>query len=807
MSSSYYETLGRDSLSPRSSQLTMQEHFGLKESADMAPVINEEIDRQTRRNDQYFNLLIEQYNHLHDRAAKYPKELAGLTKQGVDLTKQTKAFIKDQAEYNEFASRFTNSKQLIKQVVDGDQWRVYQDLANTDKDVAQYNKTEPLLNQVQTLGVEAAVDTAKISPENTEAPQRLMDGPNGSYAARHGQIKSAKQFWGMYTNMHKEMQAGMRVELPAHIAPPNPDGSLQVTTWKLSSGVERDYIDQVIDAWIYHKHKDVLGGPLGLFKRDTVTYMMKERDDRYNKYKREESAANAKVWEERRAEDLAIRIESDPNYLITYINMYKGFHDGRKDLARQEAFRHIELAYATGKVSRETIENMLNHQFEAADSTEENPHIVTVRDYWKKDVNKLLKKIREHDNNEQAAIKEERDHKGKLWVNDKINEIYESKEPISWKAKQDLINQYMSEFQVSYEQVPDKLKDLYTKGTVPDRELNLELIWRQSRGETLSTADLVGFEDPILKKKWMGEVTGIGIDSTRRDSFITGRVNDKTLEQDASKDKTTKWRAYKDNATIHFNKAFRAAIAQGATEEEAFKAGIDRVEKGLDVGGKGDTSWSEWGGETQPKNEIRDMNRVKEALSKDPTLIDSKQPWVGEEPHLKEALIYHKNVLAGRGGQMPIYYKQFTGGLKITPGKLLRRRLYAVGLIKENETVIPEDELTPATRELFRKPNPSKTLRALNTDDGITMIDAKKFDFRGRNEETLQEDAVQELRAKAQTSQQYALIDSSYRTLVNIPQELNDQFIAQVGDLPPYLQLNNLAPEVAKALIGDTLMT
>ena len=87
------------------------------------------------------------------------------------------------------------------------------------------------------------------------------------------------------------------------------------------------------------------------------------------------------------------------------------------------------------------------------------------------------------------------------------------------------------------------------------------------------------------------------------------------------------------------------------------------------------------------------------------------------------------------------------------------------------------------------------------------MIDAKKFDFRGRNEETLQEDAVQELRAKAQTSQQYALIDSSYRTLVNIPQELNDQFIAQVGDLPPYLQLNNLAPEVAKALIGDTLMT
>ena len=51
------------------------------------------------------------------------------------------------------------------------------------------------------------------------------------------------------------------------------------------------------------------------------------------------------------------------------------------------------------------------------------------------------------------------------------------------------------------------------------------------------------------------------------------------------------------------------------------------------------------------------------------------------------------------------------------------------------------------------------------------------------------------------------IIDSSYRSLVNIPSELNYEFAAQVGDLPPYLQLNNLQPEVAKAFVADVLMT
>ena len=67
------------------------------------------------------------------------------------------------------------------------------------------------------------------------------------------------------------------------------------------------------------------------------------------------------------------------------------------------------------------------------------------------------------------------------------------------------------------------------------------------------------------------------------------------------------------------------------------------------------------------------------------------------------------------------------------------------------------------------------------------------------------EEVVSQLRKNNQIALQYSSLDYSYNRTVNIPQDLNDEFIAQVGDLPPYLQLNNLAPEVAKAFIGDVL--
>ena len=61
------------------------------------------------------------------------------------------------------------------------------------------------------------------------------------------------------------------------------------------------------------------------------------------------------------------------------------------------------------------------------------------------------------------------------------------------------------------------------------------------------------------------------------------------------------------------------------------------------------------------------------------------------------------------------------------------------------------------------------------------------------------------LRQKAQQAQKYSTINDQYRRLVNINPNDEQQFLNIVGDLPPYLQLSNLLPAVAKEMVDQTL--
>ena len=61
------------------------------------------------------------------------------------------------------------------------------------------------------------------------------------------------------------------------------------------------------------------------------------------------------------------------------------------------------------------------------------------------------------------------------------------------------------------------------------------------------------------------------------------------------------------------------------------------------------------------------------------------------------------------------------------------------------------------------------------------------------------------LRQKSQQAQKYSTINDQYRRLVNIDQKDVDEFLEIVGDLPPYLQLNNLLPAVATEMVKQTL--
>ena len=137
----------------------------------------------------------------------------------------------------------------------------------------------------------------------------------------------------------------------------------------------------------------------------------------------------------------------------------------------------------------------------------------------------------------------------------------------------------------------------------------------------------------------------------------------------------------------------------------------------------------------------------------------------------------------------------------------MKRRLTALGLLKDGQLIIPEEEIRPDLQNMFIKPSPARTYRVITDPDQGPDWMIKQYNDGSRDDDEVLNIMHQRIREQSQKAQRFSTTDISYRNTVEIPPELNDEFVAQVGELPVYLQLANLQPEVAKALVADTLMT
>ena len=108
---------------------------------------------------------------------------------------------------------------------------------------------------------------------------------------------------------------------------------------------------------------------------------------------------------------------------------------------------------------------------------------------------------------------------------------------------------------------------------------------------------------------------------------------------------------------------------------------------------------------------------------------------------------------------------------------------------------------------MFIKPSPARTYRVITDQDQGPDWVIKQNSDGSRDADEIQNIMLERIRRQSQNAQRFSTTDISYRNTVDIPPELNEEFTAQVGELPVYLQLANLQPEVAKALVADTLMT
>ena len=845
-------------------------------AADMTKSVNAQIDETQKGLNAHFDSLIKTYNHLHKRAENRPQELLLALKTGTQAKKDVEEFAEYWGEYYDYANRLVDQKETVGKV----KWAHYPLKGEFDKDVKKEIEAKNLLLQNRAESNDFAGQLQKEGAN--EDAHNLFRGPNGSYENEVELIGNMKQLLLDHEGSYRpRAEAGMKVPMPGQLTA---DGQQIYKTYNEAVGAkERRYISDVIDSWYAYKNKDLAGGRVGLWKQKFINKLVDRDEERIKKELENDGKVYQQLQLEGRSKELETRINQDPGFLIDYINVYKGFHDGRYDLARVEAFDMLVTGIETGVLDREDIEPVLNHQFLAHDSTPENPHWTTARKYWKKDSGRVLAALRKSEKETSEAAKEAKEAEMDTEAANILAKIDDQDTPLTYKSIQQIQLDFMEKWGIrDPEQLPDIIKNLPYEGMYDDQELDAQLTYNHyTLNQRIEPSDIRGIIDPDIRKKWhdiMKSQAGLTKDATtRRNGAISAEVTSRTMESDVNKEKTPKWRSNYEQAVIEYDSVYNGVIANGGTDQQAHKEAMEAVKSGLwkEVS-PGVYQWDTRGPSGFNTEPARQINKVVQSISKDRSLLNSTTPWDGEEPHLLEAANYLSKSRRGLEVNQPFYYRDIARKIGMNPERLMINRLEAVGAIKPSNLQLPEEKnLSPRHQRLLLKPSAAKTYRitkenkdivwmldtiaspAAESNGGYDAIRNFKGDYvsiqeaTGKNlnevtygdiafllrrgytnlgrydvtpqafvdvveanriapDELFDEDGqnkflLARLRMKAHNASNYQTLDNTYRRLVNIPQRDQDEFLEIVGELPPWLQLDTLLPEVAKELVRSKL--
>ena len=844
--------------------------------AEQTQSINASIDENTKNLDRHFDQMIKMYNHLHKREENRPKELLNALKGGTKFKKASDDFAEYWGEYYDYANRLVDQKETIDKV----RWAHYPYKGIFDKDVKKEIEAKDILLQSRAEANDLAGELQKQGSD--EYAHNLYRGPGGSYENEVELINDMKQLLLDHEGSYRpRAEAGMKVPMPGQFTA---DGKQIYKTYEEAVGAtERRYVSDVIDAWYAYKHKDLAGGRLGLWKQKFINELVDRDEARIKKELERDGKVFKELQLEGRHRELETRINQDPGFLIDYINVYKGFHDGRYDLARIEAFDMLISGVESGALDRADIEPVLNHQFLAHDSTPENPHWVTPRDYWKKDTGRLLTALRKQETDLADAAQEQKEADMNTAAINILNGIDDSDAPLTFKSVQQIQLDFMQKFGIrDPEQLPDIIKNLPYDGMYDDQALDAQLTYNHyTLNQRIEPSDLRGIIDPDIKKKWhdiMKSQAGLTKGATeRRNAAVSSEVTARTMESDVNKEKTPKWRSNYEQAILEYDSIYNGVIASGGNDQQAHKEAMEAVKGGLwkEVS-PGVYQWDTRGASGFNTEPARQINKVVQSISKDRSLLNSTTPWDGEEPHLLEAADYLRRSRQGIAVNQPFYYRDIARKIGMNPERLMINRLEATGAIKPSMLQLPEEQnLSPRHQRLLLKPSAAKTYRitkenkdivwmldtiaspAAEANGGYDAIRNSRGDYQSIQEvtgkklsevtygdiafllrqgytnlgryditpeafanviwanrigpnELFDEDGqnkflLARLRMKANNAGNYQTLDNTYRRLVNIPQQDQDEFLEIVGDLPPWLELDTLLPEVAKELVRSTL--
>ena len=713
MTDSFYSAIGKASFAPPDISKTNY----MQTEADMVESVNNEIDRIQQTTDDYYDGLVQYYNHEYEkpvpmqRATTFLNELKG----GLDSKKKIDKWLEFRKRYGEFEDlRFDKNK--LKHI--NFDWTLQ------DKDIRKYRDKLPEMDLAQQKNYEAAIELHQRGEYGRA--QVFLDGLGNVFSDNVEDDRTALSLLSDYDPIYRpKAEAGMKVYLD--FGPYA--GDYKTYNDVLNHEESRLFISRTIDAYFAFRHEDLFKGRLGKFKYEFVSKLIEKADARTTKVKVEQGQVQADAMKQRRAQDIKQRIIVDPGYIPKALNIYGHMFkkaDGTVDHAIMKAdlYATLENAVRADPSIIPYVVKALNHPFEARDG-----HMTTANKLFKKESASLNRVINEINNEEVTARETEKDNEESAWVDTAVEKWEQRTVPGTARERYKLITDWGREFkQVDLSKAPDKLKNLAYEGLELDEDIDFRLKKRAARGEEITEADLGAISDPLMLDKWRkhikeNEGVGLNFEGIEKAKAAINAEIAKRLGEDIQ--------TVSGNPLYQINleNAYRAYLDEwrrikknqpGVSDEAAHGASMAVVKAGfntkvVDKNGveTGDYLWDIRRGGWD-KDLKTDVQTARKAIIAQPTLIASNSPLPGEEPYLTEAALYIQTTNARVPGLLPSYYRMLA---KNMPGKyedpelLLRSRLAANGLLDEDQVIIPEYKNLPLekAKELTVNPTSCKT--------------------------------------------------------------------------------------------------
>ena len=505
--------------------------------------------------------------------------------------------------------------------------------------------------------------------------------------------------------------------------------------------------------------------------------------------------------------------EATGDAITQYLDTYYGFHDFNRKKGKQEFFTFIQQAYENGELDAKHITAIGDALIKPLDGGKRK----TVKEYWSKEFSELDKKVTDTQTEKLNIPDKKRENTKKLALQNVQKEYDEFIETNPTEdQRKEWFSQKYKEFIVAHPE-----GDSWFNSSISNAEdfgsdsvdANLKRINYNFyvHGIPPGKDELKHFEPGSREFNTVYKMTkGIGLSASERTveiGLVDSYINEKTQELIGTKDeKSTLWRVMSKNANQDYMKLYWKHLGEvtedlnlvptDAQRQNAMSKASKEVRDNIENGAY--QQLAIYPPDTKRIKEVRD---IREALKNDRHMINSKEYWQGEEPHLLAALKYMD---PDEAVDIPLFYKDIAEGIKgRNAHEIMESRLISTGLLDEkNKKPIPERVLDLEKQiKLLNKPSPAKSLRVFTDLEGTELeglLEVSKF-------ENLDE-LTTAFRKGAATSNSYTTTDIDWIQQVKIDPQLREQYNAIFGDIPYYSSFDALLPGVAEKLVEDTLM-